>query len=32
MVTSLFGVDGCVAAPVNGAGFTVNDIVKIPQK
>ena len=32
MVTHLFGVDGCVAAPVNGAGFTVNDIVKIPQK
>jgi hypothetical protein len=32
MVTHLFGVDGCVAEPVNGAGFTVNDIVKIPPK
>jgi hypothetical protein len=32
MVTHLFGVDGSVAEPVNGAGFTANDVVKVPQK
>ena len=32
MVTHLFGVDGSIAKPINGAGFTTNDIIKIPQK
>jgi len=32
MVTHLFGVDGSVAEPINGAGFTANDVVKAPQK
>jgi hypothetical protein len=32
MVTHLFGVDGSVAEPVNGVGFTANDVVKVPQK
>jgi len=32
MVTHLFGVDASIAKPINGAGFTANDIVKIPQK
>lgn len=30
-VTHLFGVDASIAKPLNGAGFRVNDIVKIPQ-
>ena len=30
MVTQLFGIDGSVAKPVNGAGFMANDIIKIP--
>ncbi len=32
LVTHLFGVDGSVAEPINGVGFTANDVVKIPQK
>jgi len=32
LVTHLFGVDGSVAEPINGAGFMANDIVKIPTK
>jgi len=32
IITNLFGVDGSVAEPVNGVGFTENDIVKIPQQ
>ncbi len=32
MVTRLFGVDGSVAEPVNGVGFTANDVVKVPPK
>ena len=32
MVTHLFGVDASIAKPINGAGFTANDIVKIPQQ
>jgi hypothetical protein len=32
VVTHLFGVDASVAEPINGAEFTANDIVKIPQK
>ena len=32
IVTHLFGVDGSIAKPINGVGFSANDIVKIPQK
>ena len=32
MVTHLFGVDASIAKPINGAGFTANDIIKIPQQ
>jgi len=32
MVSHLFGVDGSIAKPINGTGFTANDIVKTPQK
>jgi hypothetical protein len=32
VVTSLFGVDASVAEPLNGAGFSANDIVKTPQQ
>jgi hypothetical protein len=31
-VTHLFGVDGSIAKPLNGAGFRASDIVKIPQQ
>ncbi len=32
MVTRLFGVDASIAKPINGVGFTPNDIIKIPQE
>jgi hypothetical protein len=32
IITNLFGVDGSIAEPINGAGFRENDIVKIPQQ
>ncbi len=31
-VTRIFGVDASIAKPINGLGFTPNDIVKIPQE
>ena len=31
MVTHLFGVDASIAKPINGAGFTADDIIKIPK-